>query len=119
MASATGATVHIHYCMGKFAGISFSHSEEDKCHKCGMKKAQRSKNCCKDDYKTFKANDHQQAKVIFDFSNTLSATIPQPYYLVYSELVFSQNLDRNPIALASPPYRRTCPIYLLVQDFRI
>ncbi len=119
MASALSLTVHIHYCMGKVAGLSFAHTEEEQCGKCGMKKTERSKGCCKDDYKTFKANDHQLAKASFDFSSKQVSITPQPSYFISSESAISRcPVKLNP-ANAPPPVRRTCPIYILVQDFRI
>lgn len=119
MASALSLTVHVHYCMGRLASVSFNHSDEDRCGKCGMKKTERSKNCCKDDYKTFKANDHQQAKASFDFSHKQIAGAILPSYFLSSEFAISQYRDRKIIAYAPPLVRRTCPIYILVRDFRI
>ena len=114
-----GATVHVHYCMGKIADLSLLHKEEDRCKKCGMKKAERNKGCCKDDHKTFKANDHQQAKVTFDFSHQLIAITSQPdYYLSFEDSISICPEEIN-LANSPPSLWRTCPIYILNQDYRI
>lgn len=119
MISATGATVHIHYCMGEFMDAGFSHDAEGNCAKCGMKKS-ISKGCCKDEQKTIKASDHQTTKVSFDLAY-YPATLPLPvhYTAVYNlHYAYSRttNIDR---AHAPPSLWRTCPIYIQVRNFRI
>src|ERR1035437_7347017 len=112
MSCALSLTVHVHYCMGKFAALSFIHSDEDQCGKCGMKKAERNKGCCKDEYKTFKANDHQQAKASFGFSQKYFIAILQPSYFLSAESAISQQQDNSTLAHAPPSVWRTCPIYI-------
>ena len=119
LASALSLTVHVHYCMGKFAGLNFMHSVEERCGKCGMKKTERSKGCCKDDYKTFKINDHQQAKITFDFSHQLISIIHPPVYCYSSDVVYPRITEQINLANAPPSLWRTCPIYILNQDYRI
>jgi hypothetical protein len=36
--TSTGATVHMHYCMGKLADWDFGHNTSKTCSGCGMKK---------------------------------------------------------------------------------
>ena len=119
LVSTLSLTVHVHYCMGKFAGVNFVHSDEDKCAKCGMKKSERSKGCCKDDYKTFKSNDHQQAKVTFDFTHQQIAITSQPAYYLSSWCSISLDPEKIDLAGSPPSLWRTCPIYILNQDYRI
>ncbi len=58
--SITGATVHMHYCMGKLADWSLVKSKSDICSRCGMEKSQNQSNgCCKDVQKLVKT-DHDQ-----------------------------------------------------------
>lgn len=119
MASALSLTVHIHYCMGEIAGISFLDKEEEKCSKCGMKKSERSKDCCKNDHKTLKANDHQQAKVSFDFLHNGFEAIIRRNYFVKAELAISQHRGKKAMAHAPPTVWRSCPIYVLNRNFRV
>lgn len=119
MASALSLTVHVHYCMGEFAGIRFIDKEEEECGKCGMKKSERSKDCCKDDHKTFKANDHQLAKASFDFFHHGFASIIRQYCFVTAELAASQHRGNRAMAHAPPTVWRTCAIYILNRNFRI
>lgn len=56
-----GATVHLHYCMNKFAGWSLGHGKDEKCGKCGMEEKDKG-SCCKDEHKHFKLKtDHQKS----------------------------------------------------------
>lgn len=54
--STIGATIHMHYCMNKFAGWSLSTTKKDKCSKCGM----TGSGCCKDESKQIKITTDQQ-----------------------------------------------------------
>src|ERR1700744_5183401 len=80
MASATGATIHVHYCMGKLISASFVHHGADKCGRCGMKRTAKGNGCCKDEHKTIKASDqHLFANAIFHTPSAESlAIIPAP-----------------------------------------
>ena len=53
LAVSSGVAMNIHYCMGKFSSVDF-YNYNDKCGKCGMKKAN---GCCKDEVKIIKLND--------------------------------------------------------------
>jgi hypothetical protein len=118
MASATGATVHIHYCMGKFMGVSLIHKDGDRCGKCGMKKAGQKMGCCKDEHKTFKTGDHQLAKASFDFSHQITP-VHLTAYSFYPKPVYASCVNKTAQANAPPSYWRTCRIYIQVQNFRI
>ena len=118
MAGAAGATVHIHYCMGKVMGAGFGHKDEEKCGKCGMKKS-ISNGCCKDEHKTVKASDHQLAKASFDLSYTQIDIHPLPVYTAYKCLFHSGSSNNIAHANSPPSVWRTCPIYIRVQHFRI
>lgn len=120
MASAMGATVHLHYCMGEYMGASLIHEEEHHCAKCGMTKTSDDNGCCKDEHKTFKTSEHQSAKAAFD--QIVPAAIPQ---LPVSYYCYSQRLAFVPVskvaltAHAPPSLWRVNPIYLTVRNFRI
>ena len=52
LATSTGATINIHYCMGKVVSKSIVH--EDKCGQCGMEKKE---GCCEDKVRVVKTQD--------------------------------------------------------------
>ncbi|MES1197705.1 MAG: hypothetical protein ABUL41_00320 [Chitinophagaceae bacterium] len=61
ISTSTGATIHLHYCMGKFVSWKLGHKLSDRCGKCGMKINHKSldNGCCKDEFRPIK-NDKDQ-----------------------------------------------------------
>ncbi len=118
MASAMGATLHVHYCMGKIAEVGFSHNEEDRCSKCGMKKADRNKGCCKDEYKTFKTNDHKISKAIYDFSHQIISSPGATSFDLRAQQ-FTDCFRVKNINYIPPLDHRNCPIFIKIRNFRI
>ena len=60
ISTSTGATLHIHYCMGKLADWGLGHNNSKTCGECGMEKSEEKDNgCCKDEHKFIK-NDTDQ-----------------------------------------------------------
>jgi hypothetical protein len=78
LGTATGATVNIHYCMGKLISWDFWHGGSGKCSNCGMDKAKQKKdNCCKDEIKLVKAaKDQQITEPAFQAMQVLSVALP-------------------------------------------
>lgn len=61
LAVSTGATLHLHYCMGKLVKWELWHKEHnDKCSKCGMAKSVSKDGCCKDENKLVKIEKDQK-----------------------------------------------------------
>ncbi|MEY4279182.1 MAG: hypothetical protein RL377_1186 [Bacteroidota bacterium] len=97
-ASTMGATIHVHYCMNKIAGWSFSSEKKDKCARCGMKNT----GCCKDEQKQLKVASEQQKS---SFNANLNFQVASPFSF-FSE--FNTNaaicINKFPIAnLHAPP----------------
>lgn len=69
LATTTGATLHMHYCMGKIFSVDMV--KKDGCSKCGMK---TNGGCCKDEFKVIKVNDnHQLATNQINFAPVFAA----------------------------------------------
>lgn len=67
-----GATIHLHYCMNKFAGWSLWHDEKDnECDKCGMEENKNS--CCKDEHKQVKLKAEHQKTVAAQYIQYIAA----------------------------------------------
>lgn len=65
LATATGANLQLHYCMGKLAGWGFGSKMDRECQECGMEKNSAEANgCCKDEFK------HIQLKIDQKSPNT-------------------------------------------------
>lgn len=61
LGTSLGATVNLHYCMGRLVNWDFSHNEKRTCDKCGMKKVKRT-GCCEDKYKVLQVEKDQKAE---------------------------------------------------------
>ena len=71
-----GATVQLHYCMGKLSGWSLSWTQSKECSKCGMEKAHSDKGCCHDENKLLKIQDDQKANYLSLEISKLSVAAP-------------------------------------------
>ena len=62
--TSTGATIHMHYCMGKLADWGIGHNDSKTCGNCGMDKSEEKDNgCCKVEQKQIKLKtDHQKVE---------------------------------------------------------
>ena len=119
MGVSTGATLHLHYCMGQLVGWDLGHKESDDCGKCGMKKQlSQSKGCCKDEHKQIKLdNDQKAVESAIQLMHTSGAVL-LPAYGVLPE--------SHPVAAAivqpvghSPPRSSSVAIFVLHRVFRI
>lgn len=57
----TGATLQVHYCMGKMVDVDLVNKDSGHCHKCGMKKMNGKKGCCHDEQKVIKITSDQNS----------------------------------------------------------
>ena len=119
LASSSGATIHLHYCMGKLAETGLSKNKSKSCSKCGMKKSEKSDNgCCKDEHKFFKDNSAQKlADNNLQLLQIFSAAIPATYIELPS-INFPSVTEANPISHA-PPREQGLAIYILKRSFLI
>jgi len=60
MSTSIGATIELHYCMGRLVKWSLRYDDNSNCSNCGMEKKPGSANgCCKDEYKQIKIDKDQ------------------------------------------------------------
>lgn len=117
MATTVGATVRVHYCMGRLADISLA--GDKTCSKCGKEKPAQ-KSCCRDEYHVIK-NSHQH------ISSTISADVATLHATDVLPLIYQPAIEQYiPVAAhksftaTSPPHQlRSCPIYISVCNWRI
>ncbi|MEO6289042.1 MAG: hypothetical protein ABIO76_03940, partial [Ginsengibacter sp.] len=74
----TGATIQMHFCMGKFIGKDILNTSKKKCGNCGMQKNNAIKSgCCKDEHKFYKFdNDQKITEASFQFLKLSPEAIP-------------------------------------------
>lgn len=114
----TGATVHLHFCMGKLVEETLWHNEAEQCSKCGMEKNQQKNDCCKDEHKQIKLqNDHYLAVSNFSVFDITSLALPVAFIEIPSPAITSIS-EGNPRSNA-PPRSWDIPIYKRNCVFRI
>lgn len=118
LATTTGATVHMHYCMDKLVELNLWHSEKDQCSNCGMENSQQDNGCCKDEHKQVKLeNDHYKAGTAFQAMQLTALALPV-YFNEITPVTFSSVTEENPRSHAPP---RSCDIAIYKRNcvFRI
>jgi hypothetical protein len=114
----TGATIHMHYCMGKLVDWGLWHSKSEQCSKCGMSAAKsKAHNCCKDEHQFVKLEKDQKVSESAVQLAQLSAVAVLPV-LVTVPCTLRPTLVEQPLSHA-PPLLRHKAIYLLHCVFRI
>lgn len=120
MAGAMGATVHLHYCMGEFVGVSLIHHEEHKCSKCGMVKKTMNNGCCQDEHITFKTAEHNKVTASFSFSNqSIAIASDGVFYAAYKPHNYNGALLPVSRLYSPPDTQPAIPIYLQIRNLRV
>lgn len=119
LGTSSGATVHLHYCMGKLADWGLRHNKSKTCPKCGMEKSNKSDNsCCKDEQKFLKDDSAQKLTVInLQMLQLFSVAIPASFTEL-PVINFSSVTEENPISHA-PPRTHGVAIYIFKRSFLI
>lgn len=119
LASSSGATVHLHYCMGKLVDAGLQKEPAKTCGKCGMdKKAGKDNDCCKDEQKFVQLDEAQKAAAYHTFHlQALTDAVVAPFQ-PEAGLLPSALSARFPTTHA-PPLQGGNPLYLRNCVFRI
>jgi hypothetical protein len=113
----SGATINLHYCMGKLVNWDFSHQQQSKCDVCGMQKADH-KGCCNDKHKVFQIDkDQKTVEFSWQFLPLYTDAVIHHYGDLSAFHATSIAIE-NPVS-HGPPLLSTIPIFLLHCDFRI
>lgn len=112
----SGASVDLHYCMGKFIGLDFDYSLKKDCHNCGMPAIDK-KGCCNNKQIQVKVDGDQQATYNnISLENDYILIIPA--YKVIDDIIINLKSVAHP-SIHSPPLAENKPTYLLNCNFRI
>lgn len=112
----SGATLHLHYCMGQLIDLGLTKTTADKCDNCGMNKAE-SQDCCKDQHQEFKAEKAQKASQnIYKFNSSVDIPVLALHELqeMYVSSLKAEHLSDN-----APPRTQTIPAFIRNCSFRI
>lgn len=112
MGTATGATIHMHYCMGKLVSMGLLAGKDDLCGKCGMKKTVgKSTGCCKDEHKQIKIDkDQKTTKTAVQTMQAIAVEMPVAIVEIPFNN-FSSLTESNPYGNA-PPRSAAVAVYI-------
>jgi hypothetical protein len=115
----TGATVHMHFCMGKLVGSSLWHNDKsDLCSKCGMQKKASKNKCCKDEHKIVKIEQDQNLSITVDHIVDLASIVFDCNKFIIPGTFISSSIEKASFSNA-PPFSYKTPIYIRNCVFRI
>ena len=112
ISSSIGASIHMHYCMGKLADWGIGQNDSKTCGICGMDKANEKDNgCCKDENKFVKSNiDQKTAQAGFQMILLTSVALPVSFIEIPLPY-FSSVTEQNPVSHA-PPRSEGVAVYI-------
>lgn len=118
--SSTGATVHMHYCMGQLVTQNLWQGKAKKCSKCGAKenKTACKKKCCKDEHKLVKLDkDQKTAESAYQLPVFTSLVTPINFTEL-PQVQITSITQELPVSNAPPRSYKVQP-YLFLCAFRI
>ena len=106
ISTSIGATVHMHYCMGKLADWGIGHNESKTFGRCGMEQSEQiDTGCCKDEHKFLKNDtDQKTAETAFQLAQLTGIALPVLFYEMPGVRI-STLTEANPTSHAPPPDR--------------
>ncbi|HEY0669464.1 MAG TPA: hypothetical protein VGD22_14870 [Sphingobacteriaceae bacterium] len=113
----SGATVHLHYCMGQMIEWGLVSKNPEKCGKCGMN-TESSKDCCKNEAKQVKFESDQKISQNFLQLKALSIDLGFFHYTSETDVYSFALLEEYPISNA-PPEAYSTPVFIRNCNFRI
>lgn len=119
LGTSSGATIHMHYCMGKLADWGLGHNKSKTCGKCGMEKSSEKDNgCCKDEHKFLKDDSAQKVtESNLQLMQLMTTALPSAY-IQLPELALPSLTEESPNSNA-PPRTPAVPVYIRNCVFRI
>ena len=125
LSSSMGATIHLHYCMGKLFSWSLVENGSKNCGACGMPKDGTSghcmsfkDSCCKDSEAHFQLDkDQKTTEAAYTFSGLSFAALPITASIFHESYVVSY-ITGYPTTNA-PPEPDKVPVFIRNCTFRI
>ncbi len=119
ISTSTGATISMHYCMGKLADWELGQNKSKTCGFCGMDKGdEKDNNCCKDEQKFIK-NDTDQKFVesaSYKIQAPAAAEMPHNYSNTFIQPV---SVNETFTLNHAPPRCKDLPIYISIRSILI
>lgn len=113
----SGATINMHYCMGKLMNWDLSQEQVAKCGSCGIGKTGH-KGCCNDKQTILQIEKDQKiSESVFQVLK-YSPAVVVGVYPALPVVRLSSTGTNNPLA-HSPPLIGSVPVFILHCNFRI
>ena len=113
LCTSSGATIRMHYCMGKLADWGFMYRDSKTCENCGMEESDTKDNgCCKDENKFVKNISEQKITESVSINFTLTILDLPLSLFSLSDIFYISSSEEYPISHA-PPRNCKTPVYLL------
>ena len=113
LSTSSGATIRMHYCMGKLADWGLMYRDSTKCENCGMEESDTKDNgCCKDENKFIKNVSEQKVVESVSINFTLTILDLPPFLFSLSDIYDVSSIEEYPLSHAPPRSYKT-PVYLL------
>jgi len=114
IATSTGATVHMHYCMGELTDWALKHDDSKKCGKCGSEKVKKSNTgFCKIEKKFFKNNSDQKVTNSAFKRIQLSAIAIPASFIDFTVVNFPSVTEKKPVSHAPSCQSEGVAVYIL------
>jgi len=125
LSTSMGATIHLHYCMGRLASWGLLDHSSNACSFCGMLKktagkqcTAMQKKCCRDEHKHIRNNDVHKAETNLSGLTGIAAFVADVPPVARPEIWSRVSFLNVPVA-NGPPVIATVPVFLLHRNFRI
>ena len=110
--------MHLHYCMGEFAGISLTDTNENTWGKCGMESHDEKNECCKDVPVSLKITDDQASSSCEQIVDKRWVQVEAISPLLYLVQPYRYKPEYS-IPFTYPPPGSTTHIYIQNRNLRI
>lgn len=119
ISTSAGATVHMHFCLGKLAKWDIRKKEANTCGNCGMgARDAKEKSCCKDEQKFIKSDaDQKMADMALRLLQLMVTDLPTAF--VQSFLFNFTALSEDYPVSNAPPRSNGVAFYILNRTFLI
>lgn len=101
--ASTGATVQLHYCMGKLVDWGLADKESEHCANCGMDKTVgRDNGCCKDEVTQISIEkDQKTVQTFYQLMQVSFSDLPVAFYELPAATIPSL-AEEKPVSNAPP-----------------
>ena len=124
LSTSMGATVHLHYCMGKLVAWGLLDHSAKNCTSCGMQNMategckMAKKDCCRDEHRQIRTDKDQK---LDQSSLEFAKIIPSVAILSYN--TWTDPFVASPVlalpVVKGPPLHTGIPVFLRNRNFRI